>query len=1537
MCALSESLVVALLLVVSCSAALSGTDARETRFYVATNGNDSWSGGLEQPNAAATDGPFATIVRAQQAVRSLDASVRPAGPVTVYLRGGRYELTEPLVFGPQDSGRPDAPMVYAAYRGETPVISGGRRITGWVQDGDVWRACLPQVAEGEWYFRQLFVNGRRAQRARGPNDGFLRVNGAISMDDQATFTFREGDIKAEWAARSDVEVIALQAWAEIRMPIIAVDESAKLVTLAGKCAPSNREENARYWVENAPELLDAPGEWYLDRGTGEVTYWPLPGEEIATAEVIAPALTGLVRIQGDPSKGEPVSSLQFRGLTFAHTDWTLGPQGYTDMQAAYDIPAAFSATGATSVSVSACRFEHLGGYAISFGMACKANEVIGCEIADVGAGGIKIGEPDIRTAEAEQTHGNRVLNNDLHDIGHVYPAAVGVWVGQSAENTIAGNNLHDTYYSAISVGWTWGYGETNAWGNVIERNHVHDIGRGMLSDMGGIYTLGVQPGTVIRNNVFHDITSDGYGGWGIYLDEGSTGILVEGNIVYNTKSGGFHQHYGKENVIRNNIFAFSDEGQVIRSREEPHLSFTFEHNIVYWRQGELLGGNWNGDGYLLDSNVYWNASGAPVEFAGRSLADWQASGQDVHSIIADPLFVAPDCYDFRLQPGSPALAMGFEPVAGVERGVRLAERRLLGGHMGTECISLDGEWSLRWREPGEGEEAGWPSSGVAGTEALAASVPGMTHLDLLRAGKIPEPLFGRNAEDLEWMETKDWWYSTTFALTDEIAGEHLEIVFEGLDCHADVWVNGAHLGSANNSFVAWTYDITGCATPGENLVVVRLDTGYRWALEQNLESHDAYTFGRPARDKARLCLRHCQCSFQWDHSPRLLTAGIWKSVRVERHRLGAVRDLCLRSRLGPKREAIITALLEVELFGDELKDALIEFQVDGARGTSLRYTLVPGFNLITHEFVISDPVLWLPNGYGEPHLYSIECRVSERNSGEEIGVRTIPFGIREISIAQEPLPGDEGQSFTFVVNGVPIFAKGADWVPTDSLLSRVTPEKYETLIRDACGANFNMLRVWGGGTYEADAFWEACDRLGILVWLDFQFACSTIPDENPDFVANVTREAKLVVRRLRNHASLALWCGNNENQWLHLKPKGREVPFGGFRVYHEILPKTCAHLDPTRPYWPSSPYGGVGYNDDDIGDTHSWQVSLAGQAPGGFSDYPHYRYDRSKFVSEYGFLAPPVRESLAQALPEEEIYVGSPAWQFHANLFEGGVPGYDDRPRSVLSEALERLFGLPADAQPDLDTFLALTQAWQAEAYRYTLSHFRRRKFLTSGTLLWMYSDCWVATSGWSVVDYFLRRKPSYYAVRRAYAPEMVSFSEDEDGLSIWLVNDRLQAVDGVLEFGIGRLSQPETRLLGRASHVVSANSSQSLLAFRISDYPPEEERGDSFFWARWLREGEIISWQNHWLVPWGDVALSEPGLEWSVSTGEGEEHLLRISAKRYAWMVELSPRDGLDFEDNYFDLAAGETRQIRISGPAALARQVSARASNQFLPRFRR
>jgi parallel beta-helix repeat protein len=301
--------------------------------------------------------------------------------------------------------------------------------------------------------------------------------------------------------------------------------------------------------------------------------------------------------------------------------------------------------------------------------------VTGSEMTDLGAGGVKVGDPDLPKDKAPATTGITIAENYIHNIGIVYPAAVGVWIGQSSGNIVAHNEIADTYYTAISLGWTWGYDASAAQDNRIEYNSLHDIGRGLLSDMGCIYSLGIQPGSVERYNLCHDVTRFAYGGWGLYTDEGSSHMVLENNVVYRTQDGGFHQHYGEANTVRNNIFAFGQEAQIRRTRLEPHTSFTFERNIVYWNQGKLLDGKWDDNEFHLDYNLYYPANGQPIEFGKESLAEWQKHGQDVHSLVADPLFVDPEHGDFTLKPGSPAAQIGFQPIDVTQIGRTLKRER----------------------------------------------------------------------------------------------------------------------------------------------------------------------------------------------------------------------------------------------------------------------------------------------------------------------------------------------------------------------------------------------------------------------------------------------------------------------------------------------------------------------------------------------------------------------------------------------------------------------------------------------------------------------------------------------------------------------------------------------------------------------------------------------------------------------------------------------------------------------------------------------
>ena len=579
----------------------------------------------------------------------------------IVLEAGRYFLREPIRLGAEHSG------ITIEAKGARPVVSGGRVIRGWKRDSEnpaIWRAEVPEAKDGKWIFRQLFVNGERKTRARTPNEGFFRVQGASPQDKPVKLKYKPGDIKAEWAERGDVEVIALLAWADIRMQIRAVDEENHVATLSGDPRPSNKENNARYWVENAPEFLDSPGEWYLDPMSGTVSYWAAEGQEMSDAEVIAPVLAELIVIEGEA--GKPIRDLTIRGLEFSHTDWAIGPNGYADTQAAVATRGDLRAEFAENINIENCRFSHLAGYAIEFGRGVKSCRVQRNEMADLGAGGIRLGETRRPENAAEENHSHEVTDNHMHRLGRVYPPAVGVFILQSGTNHIAHNHIHDSYYTAISVGWNWGYRESPCRGHVIEFNHLHDVGQDMLSDMGAVYTLGPQPGTVIRNNLIHDVSAFTYGGWGLYTDEGSSDIVLENNVVYRCKNAGFHQHYGRENIVRNNIFALNRENQIMRTRPEPHISFIFTNNIVYFDSGNLLGSNWSNDNYKMDRNVYFDKRHAEdplkTKFAGGSFEDWKKRGHDQNSIIADPLFVAPDKGDFRLRENSPALKLGFKPI-----------------------------------------------------------------------------------------------------------------------------------------------------------------------------------------------------------------------------------------------------------------------------------------------------------------------------------------------------------------------------------------------------------------------------------------------------------------------------------------------------------------------------------------------------------------------------------------------------------------------------------------------------------------------------------------------------------------------------------------------------------------------------------------------------------------------------------------------------------------------------------------------------------
>jgi len=649
--------------------------ADDCDFYVSSGGRDTWSGKLADPNAAGTDGPFASVARAQQAVRELRVKGRLPGPVNVYIRGV-HRLGAPLVFTPADSGSPDRPVTYTSYPHRSAVLSGGSVISGWRKGpGKLWTVDIPRVKAGKWFFRQLFVAGKRATRARSPNEGYFHVPRLVGSTPRTPwnkgvdrFHFEDGDIR-NFPNPNDVEVVVFHSWNTSRVRIASVDRTDRIVTFTGPTIfrPLAWDPDQRYYVENALDLLDSPGEWYLDRRKGTLYYRPRPEEDMTKIEVIAPRLDRLVRFEGDLDRARAVGYVRLVGLSLQHADWTLGAKGYGDPQAAVTVGAAVSARGARHCEVARCEIAHVGTYGLWLREACRNCRIVRNHIHDLGAGGVRIGEAKMAKTDAREARGNVVHNNYIHDGGSVYPAGVGVWIAQSSGNVVSHNEIHSLNYSGISMGWTWSEAPNRTHHNTIQYNHVHHVVRGVLSDAGGIYTLGTQTGTVIRNNVFHDIWP--YMGrpamaWGIYFDQGSNGMTVENNIVYHTLTGGIMNTGHPDNIVRNNIFALSARHAAWRCNWVREPSTRVERNIFYMTQGQLF----HNDGGRKDTkskwnyNCYWRTDGKQMLFHGQELEEFQAGGVGRDSIVADPKFVDPNRFDFRLKPDSPALKLGFRQI-----------------------------------------------------------------------------------------------------------------------------------------------------------------------------------------------------------------------------------------------------------------------------------------------------------------------------------------------------------------------------------------------------------------------------------------------------------------------------------------------------------------------------------------------------------------------------------------------------------------------------------------------------------------------------------------------------------------------------------------------------------------------------------------------------------------------------------------------------------------------------------------------------------
>jgi len=784
----------------------------------------------------------------------------------------------------------------------------------------------------------------------------------------------------------------------------------------------------------------------------------------------------------------------------------------------------------------------------------------------------------------------------------------------------------------------------------------------------------------------------------------------------------------------------------------------------------------------------------------------------------------------------------------------------------------------------------------AGTdEWLPAQAPGSVHTDLLALERIPDPFVGDNERRVQWVAERDWEYRCTFEVAPRLLDEErVFLVCDGLDTLADVTLNGQPVGHAENAFRHYRWEVATLLVESENELRVFFSSPVAYVRARQKEQ----PLPGPSQSiPGGSYLRKAPCQFGWDWGPKLPPIGIWKGIRLEGYTVARLDDVHLRQHHADGAVAV-SADVTLERWQDVYLTATLRLTAPDGSVQETETKLEGSATTGRLDIEVTDPQLWWPNGYGDQPLYEAdvlllaEDRLCDR--------RAFQLGLRTIELRQEP---DEfGTSFTFVVNGVPVFAKGANWIPADSFPGRITDQHLEHLIRSAAEAHVNMLRVWGGGFYEEERFYDLCDRYGILVWQDFVFSCSVYPVDEA-FFENVRVEARQNVRRLRHRASLALWCGNNEMEWGWVEwewdaPDRKRLKETYDRMFHHLLPEMCAAEAPDTPYWPSSPSSGTPFVDPNgvrAGDTHNWEV-WHGDRP-----FEAYREHRSRFVSEFGFQSFPPLETIRAYANESDWNVTSYVMDYHQRSDEGNV--------KIVKYLIDH-FRVPRD----FPSMVYLTQVLQAEAVRTGVEYWRRSRRRTGGTLYWQLNDCWPVAS-WSSLDYFGRWKVLHYAARRFYAPVLLSAERQGTKATLHVTNDLTGEWRGAVRWSLETLEGEVLRSEEEAV-TVSALSAAQICALDLSDQVNVENRRRVVLVYELWRDGERLSVDVAPFVPDKHLELSDPGLGWTVEEGNGGFEIKIVARRlaRFVWL-ELEGADPI-FSDNYFDLPAGRTVNVKLSAP---------------------
>lgn len=798
-------------------------------------------------------------------------------------------------------------------------------------------------------------------------------------------------------------------------------------------------------------------------------------------------------------------------------------------------------------------------------------------------------------------------------------------------------------------------------------------------------------------------------------------------------------------------------------------------------------------------------------------------------------------------------------------------------------IELHAGWQLA--EVPEGVE-GAALTALTADAWLPATVPGTAHGALLAAGRIPDPFYGRNEADVAWVAERRWAWRLGFD-GGELA-EREELVFDGLDTYCTVWLNGEKLLQSDNMFVPQRVDVRSRLRPGRNELLLCFEPALAEARKvEAVHGKRALWNG----DSARLHARKAQYHFGWDWGPELITCGPWRAVRRDSGS-ARVADLHCRSEIDV---AARTATLQVAA-RLEGAAARCSFELRDPQGRCVAARVVPAAGDASTALSVTDAQLWWPLGLGAQPLYTLVAQLQD-DDGRVLAEDSRRIGLRTLRLVQAPVDGEAGLSFHFEVNGQDVFAGGANWIPDDNLLERITPARYRERVAQAAAANMNMLRIWGGGIYEHEAFYEACDELGILVWQDFMFACGIYP-ANVEFQASVRAEAEAAVKRLRHHACMALWCGNNED-YMIAESQGLAGPgipaerFEARAIYEKLLPEVCAALDPDTPYWPGSPFtpgDDVKSSDMTVGDRHSWEVWHQQMLP-----YQRYGDVQARFVSEFGMQSMPSLDLFESVLPEDERFPESRTVQWHN---KAGSPSGPDGHRRLAVYLADNL-----RVGPTLAEHVYATQFVQAEAMRVAYQDFRRRwqtrgARAVGGALVWQLNDCWPVTS-WALIDSSGTPKPAWHAVRRALAPVAVAVRLEAGQARLAVMNGGSAGLALALQLQVFAL---DGRQLASASLAQAAPASSSVEL--IQPLPAFE--GPVVAELRALdADGCELARDCAWTEPFRFYRLGGARIDVAV---DGQSLLLSTDRPvKGLWLAG----NNLALDENFIDLVPGPARQI--------------------------